>query len=395
MPNDEHISCDDPDAAALADVLLRQNRQFGVLFMDCDGTLRGWSRAAHFITGYTAQEAIGQPASLLFVEDDLARKLDEHELATARAVGHAEDERWHARKGGSRFWSSGMSFPIRDRAGEVTGFLKLFRDATHLRARTKYLENMLLECTTLSAQRNMFLDTIAHELRNPLAPLRTTLHLLQRGTQASASQTATALAVMERQLHVLERLVEDLVDLARVNTGKLSLVYQTVNLQALVSAVVDGGQEAAAQSGISLHCVLPTVPIDIEADADRLHQVLANLLNNAIKFTPGGGKVWLTATTDQTHFMIQVKDTGQGISPALLPRIFDMFTQASGGGDGRRGAGLGIGLAVVKAIVSRHGGTIDVRSEGEGKGADFIVRIPQRKPQGPEPEPMTRPPDPG
>ena len=388
MAQGENCSWDDDDATAFTELMLRHSRQHGVVFMDPDGRIRGWNQAAYFITGYTDKEAIGQPASLLFTSDDRERKLDEHELNTARAVGAAEDERWHVRKDKSRFWSTGISLPIKEKDGEITGFVKVFRDATHLRARTKYLENVLQECSAHQAEREMFIGTIAHELRNPLAPLKTALHLMKR-LEDPSGRTANPLRIMDRQLGFLERLVEDLVDLARVNVGKLSIVYQTVTLQTLLNEAMDACRNAAAQRGVSLYPVLPSIPIEVEADTDRLHQVVVNLLNNAIKFTQRNGGVWLTATTDQTHFIFYVKDNGRGISRELLPKIFDMFTQADGA-ESQRGSGLGIGLALVKEIVSLHKGTIEVRSEGEGKGAEFIVRIPQRKSQGSEQEPMPR-----
>jgi two-component system CheB/CheR fusion protein len=138
---------------------------------------------------------------------------------------------------------------------------------------------------------------------------------------------------------------------------------------------------------VDLKAVLSAVPVQVEVDPDRMHQVIVNLLNNAIKFTPNGGSVVLLANVDQSHFLVQVKDTGKGIGPHLLPRIFDMFTQAEGAGS-HRGEGLGVGLALVKQIVSLHQGSVEVRSEGKGKGSEFIVRIPLRQPRGPGPEPL-------
>ena len=170
----------------------------------------------------------------------------------------------------------------------------------------------------------------------------------------------------------------------------MAIQYEQVDFQGFLLEVMETCKTGAEAKQLHLHHSLPPVPITIEADPSRLHQVLVNLLNNAIKYTGRGGDIWLTATADQTHCICQVKDNGQGISPDLLPKIFDIFTQADTG-QTSRSAGLGIGLAVVKEIVSLHQGTVEVRSEGPGKGSEFIVRIPLRRPHGSEPEPLPSP----
>jgi signal transduction histidine kinase len=191
------------------------------------------------------------------------------------------------------------------------------------------------------------------------------------------SRHEPSLQMLDRQVRLMQRLVEDLVDLTRARVGKLRVEHQRVVIQSLIrEAVADVGKLAAA-AAVELEAVLPEAPVEADIDAARLHQVVVNLLNNALKFTPPGGRVWITATTDQTHFLITVKDTGRGIPKDLLPVLFDAFTQAEGA-NSSRGAGLGLGLSVVKEIVNLHRGTVEVRSEGEGKGAEFSVRIPLR-----------------
>jgi PAS domain S-box-containing protein len=373
-------SWNDEDARALSELMLSGSRQLGVVVYDTDGRITGWNRGAYYITGFADRDVMGQPLAILFVPEDRALRLDEHESNTARTVGVAEDERWHLRKDGSRFWSTGMSVPIRRHGAQVTGFVKVFRDSTHLRTRMHYLENLVRECEVRQVERDRFIGTIAHELRNPLAPLRNAIHVMETLRELPDRQ-AHAVRIMQRQLDHLERLVEDLVDLTRVHAGKMSVAYQTVTLQEVLAEALDNCREQAERKGVALDSVFPSVPIDAELDPQRMLQVVVNLLNNAIKFTPAGGKVWLTCTTDQTHFMVQVKDNGAGISAQLLPRIFDAFTQA--GSDSHRGAGLGLGLAVVKEIVSLHRGTVEVRSEGAAKGSEFMVRIPLRAAFGP------------
>jgi two-component system CheB/CheR fusion protein len=376
-------------AAAFTQLMLGKTQQYGVIFYDTALRITGWSEGAHFITGWTADEVLGQPTGMLFVPEDRERRLDEHEANTVKVVGVGEDERWHLRKDGSRFWSSGVSIALTAEDGRPTGFVKIFRDVTHLRARMKYLENVQHESSVRQHEQNIFIGTIAHEMRNPLSPLKTALEIMKR-QQGDQPRHFHPIKVMDRQIGFLERLIEDLVDLTRVQTGRLSMAYETVVLQELLFEALEACSTAVASKGITVRQAMPPVPIRVEVDSRRLLQVVGNLLNNAVKYTPAGGNIWLTTTVDQTHFICYVKDDGQGISAELLPKIFDMFTQADPA-HAERGAGLGIGLSVVKEIVSLHQGTIEVRSEGSGNGSEFIVRIPQRPPQGSAPEPSLQP----
>lgn len=370
------------DAQSLSEVVLNQGHQLGVIFMDAEGRITGWSKGCCFIVGFEAHEVLGEPISLLFTPEDRVRGLVEHELRTARELGSAEDERWHVRKNGSRFWASGVTLAIQGDAG-VRGYIKSFKDATPLRSRMKALENEVQQAARSTAERQFFLASTAHELRNPLAPLKSVAKLL--ANRDTLGQQGPLLRILDRQLGFLERLVEDLVDLARVETGKLHLQYQTVELQQMLGLALESCRDKGISAGVHLNALLPEVPIQVEVDPDRMHQVMVNLLNNAIKFTPAGGAVVLLVNIDSTHFYAQVRDTGKGIGPDLLPRIFDMFTQAEGAGS-HRGEGLGVGLALVKQIVALHQGSVEVRSEGEGKGSEFMVRIPLHPPSPPRTE---------
>jgi PAS domain S-box-containing protein len=368
-------------ANSFAQVMLYETQQFGVVFYDEELRITGWNSGAHFITGWPASEVIGQPTAMLFIPEDRQKKLDMHEANLARIVGVAQDERWHIRKDTARYWSSGASLPLRRADGQSNGFVKIFRDATHLRTRTEYLENLVQEGDVQKSEKNVFIGTIAHEMRNPLAPLKTAVQLMQRSTENN-HRNLHLIGIIDRQISFLDRLIEDLVDLTRVQTGKLSIVYENIVLQECLVEVLNSCSEAASAKTIIIREVMPPVPIYVDVDSRRLQQVMLNLLNNAIKYTPAGGNIWLTATVDQTHFICYVKDDGQGIGDGLLPRIFEVFTQAKNQ-NGSRGDGLGIGLAVVKEIVALHRGNIEVRSDGDGKGSEFIVRIPLHRPISP------------
>lgn len=365
----------DEDARGLMDYLMRANRQMAILFCDAAGVITGWNRAAAELTGYTHEEAIGQSASMVFTPEDRGQGLDAQELAVARTVGAAEDERWHLRRDGSRFWSTGLLFAVRSADGLNTGFVKVFRDATHLRTRMAYLENVIAQHALRESERRQFIGRVAHELRNPLGPIRSAVALL-KASPGPASERP--LNILDRQTGLMERLVEDLVDLTRVEAGKFNIDYARFPVQPLLEECLQAWQPRADDKGVVLNGVLPPVPLELEADAARLQQVVANLLNNAIKFTPPGGHVWLGCTADPTHCIVFVKDTGQGMDRSLMPVIFEAFTQAPGARSDR-GAGLGIGLSVARAIVNLHGGTIEARSEGPGKGSEFTVRIPLQR----------------
>lgn len=346
--------------------------QYGIVLLDPLGRITGWSEGSYCITGLSADDVLGRDFSVLFSEEDVRAELHRHELNAAAMLGAVEDERWHTRKDGSAFWASGMTFS-RSQRGRQLGFAKLFRDATHLRLRTQWLENEVQRLERQHHDRTVFIGPIAHELRNPLQPIGLATRLLT--SAVDSKQIEQAAKVIRRQVAFVERLVEDLVDMTRVGEGKLNLRYDDVLLQPLVEAAIEACRPSAVAAGVDLLSVLPPVMVRAQVDAGRIHQVVTNLLNNAIKFTPRGGRASVLVNVDGTHFLIKVQDTGCGIGPELQPRIFDMFTQADGT-DSSRGRGLGIGLAVVKELVSLHGGTIEVKSEGRGRGSEFIARLP-------------------
>lgn len=373
-------------AVELAQLLLRDSRQHGVFYYDFTSHITGWSEGAHFITGWTASEVLGQPTAIFWTPEDNKHQLPEHEIDAIQIVGIAENERWHMRKDGSQFWCSGVGLALRDPTGRHTGYVKIFRDSTNLRARVKYLENVAQECDVRMKDKDVFTGMVAHEMRNPLSPLKTSVELLKR-LPADRDRQAGPISVISRQVVFLEKLIEDLIDVTRVQTGKMSISYKRVILQEVLYEALYHCGEAAEAKGLKVHHVMPPVAIHVDVDPQRLLQVILNLLNNAIKYTSNGGGIWLIATVDQTHFLCSIKDNGQGISPDLLPKIFDILTQASNP-DAGRGAGLGLGLAVVKEIVSQHQGNVEVRSDGPNKGSEFIIRIPVRRPHGSDPEPF-------
>jgi PAS domain S-box-containing protein len=239
-------------------------------------------------------------------------------------------------------------------------------------------------------RKDEFIATLSHELRNPLAPLRNALGLLRLAR--SDEDMAPVHAMMERQLNHLVRLVDDLLEMSRINRGMFELRRQRVDLGTVIRNAVEGSQPIIHEGGHRLEMQLPEEPVWLEGDPVRLAQIFSNLLNNAARFTETGGRICIAAEGRQGCALVRVRDSGQGFSPEDAERLFEMFTK----GDGS--AGLGIGLALARRLVEMHGGTIEARSEGGGRGAEFIVRLPlasagaEAAPSGGQPGSVAGPP---
>ena len=263
--------------------------------------------------------------------------------------------------------------PRRDPSGRVTGVYGTALDVTAL----KRAEEALREA---DRRKDEFLATLAHELRNPLAPIRNVVHVLQL-TGGDDPAARKARDMMERQLNHLVRLVDDLLDVSRITRGKLRLRAEPTDLGAVVRNAVEVSRPLIEQAGHELTVSLPAEVVPLHADVVRLSQVFANLLNNAAKYTEPGGRIRLTATVEGPTVAVSVRDTGVGIPPAALPKLFDIFSQVAGHQERSQG-GLGIGLSLVKGLVELHGGTVETRSDGPGTGSEFVVRLPVTRSAG-------------
>ena len=240
------------------------------------------------------------------------------------------------------------------------------RSETALREKAQMLEET-------DRRKDRFLATLAHELRNPLSPIQNAVELMRRSDEPAS--LAKAIDITERQVGQLVRLVDDLLDVARISQGKVELRKQLVRLDEVVNAAVEATRPTVAARSHELSVRLPKVPVFLEVDPARLQQVLCNLINNAAKYTDPGGEVVVEATNEKSQAIISVRDNGIGIAPSLLPRIFELFTQSEASARRAQG-GLGIGLTLVRSLIELHGGTVAVHSEGLGKGSQFIVRLP-------------------
>jgi signal transduction histidine kinase len=293
-----------------------------------------------------------------------------------------------SRPDGSNFWATGALMALRDDAGRVVGFGKILRNRTDLREQIETLRNRVEALETADQRKDVFLSTLAHELRNPLAPIGDAIRLI-RAAGPATPEAEFPLRVIERQSESLRRLVDDLIDLARIGAGKIELRKELVRLQEILHRAVEGASPLLRKRQHHVELLLPRGPISIEGDRDRLVQVFVNLLNNAAKFTPEGGKVWVKATIEGDEGVVHIEDNGVGIPHDVLPRIFDLFTQADASRASSHG-GLGIGLSVVKTLVSLHGGSVQVESDGPGAGSKFSVRLPLTSGRTPVPETVSQ-----
>jgi PAS domain S-box-containing protein len=345
-----------------------------MIVIDLDGRIRWWNRAAEQIFGVPASAAIGQPMSMLFTRDDAAAKLPEHEMTVAAADAIADDDRWLVRADGSRFWASGVMTALHDAAGHLVGYGKVLQNRTDLREQVDTLRNRLEAVADANRRKDVFLSTLSHELRNPLAPLAHAADLI-RLTVPATPKLEPILQIIERQVASLRRLVDDLLDLSRVGAGKIDIQKTTLVIQDIIQRAVETTRPVVRERAHTIDVLLPPGPIHIEGDRDRLEQVFVNLIGNAAKYTPENGHIWIAASTEGDEVVIDVQDDGVGIPADMLPRIFDLFTQVESSRNHAQG-GLGIGLSLVKSLVTLHGGSVQVRSDGQGRGSRFIVRLP-------------------
>lgn len=364
----------------------------GIITMDMNGTIESFNPAAEMLFGYQAKEVIGQSVKILMPEaffGESAGYLSAHGRTTqAQPMGKGREVEGRRKDNStfpmdlavSQFW-----------LGQRRYFIGIVRDITEL----KKAEQVLLEA---DRRKDEFLATLSHELRNPLAPLRIAVELLRRAEEQPEARRQ-AQSMIERQLGLMVRLIDDLLDISRITRGKLQLRKEWVELAAVVRSALEASRPFIEAQAHELTVTLPTQPVYFNADPIRLAQILVNLLSNAAKYTGKGGHIWLTATvkneggrmkdeqkmptpSDSSFILhpssfveVSVRDTGIGIAVEHLPLLFKMFSQVSPALERSQG-GLGIGLSLVRGLVELHGGTVEARSRGLGLGSEFVVRLP-------------------
>jgi PAS domain S-box-containing protein len=339
---------------------------YGIFMLDPEGNVASWNNGAQRIKGWTADEIIGKHFSVFYPKEAVDSGWPAHELAIAKREGRFEDEGWRVRKDGTRFWANVVISAVRDEGGVLRGFAKVTRDLTE-KKRVEELEEA-------EKRINEFLAMLGHELRNPLAPIRNAVSILRAQKTLSTVEERVA-GVIDRQLGHLTRLVDDLLDVSRITSGKIALRLEPLDLLAPVVAAVEACRPMLDRKRQHFAFHHEDQPMRVTGDATRLTQIVVNLLTNASKYTPPGGHVTLNLERVDDRALIQVKDDGMGIAPAAIPRMFDLFVQGERGLDRSEG-GLGLGLTLVRRLVQLHNGTVTAISQGSGKGSTFEVRLP-------------------
>jgi PAS domain S-box-containing protein len=374
------------DARALLAAVVESSDD-AIITKTLDGTITSWNASASRLLGYTATEIIGQPITVLIPLDRHSE--ERHIIASLRAGNRIEHyETVRVAKDGRLIDVALTISPVRSRTGEIVGASKILRDITERRRIERELQELLAErnqilaseraarsqAERLSASKDEFLALLSHELRTPLNAILGWTQILQRGSSASAD-LANGLAVIERNVRAQTQLVNDLLDMSRIISGQMRLDVQPVMPYAFVQGAVESARPAADAGGVRLESTLDPAAGPLSGDANRLQQVVWNLISNAIKFTPRGGRIKITLERVNSHIEVCVADSGVGIQPDFLPHVFERFRQRDATTTRRHG-GLGLGLSIVKHIVELHGGRVAANSDGEGKGATFRVTLP-------------------
>jgi PAS domain S-box-containing protein len=344
-----------------------------------EGRILSWNRGATRIFGYEPAEAIGRPITLIIPPELHAEEVQIlAKLRRGERIDHFDTTR--LAKDGRRIAVSLTVSPIRDAGGRVIGASKIARDISE----RKRAEETLREA---DRRKDQFLALLAHELRNPLAPIRYALAASKKaGTVEVHMRTEE---IIERQVRYMTRLLEDLLDIARITRGTLEIKKTATELTYIIGTAIETARPLLNSKQHSLALDLPKQAVHLEADSIRLAQIFANVLINAAKYTNPGGHIALRAVTSGEEVEVTIRDNGIGISAELMPRIFSLYAQGREA-FGRDEGGLGIGLALVRGLVTLHGGTIEARSDGPDKGSEFVIRLPIGRPFAKAPEPEFR-----
>jgi PAS domain S-box-containing protein len=383
-------------------LLVEHAGDYAIYLLDALGRVATWNFGAQRMKGYSAEEIIGRDLSTFFPPDAIAEGKPTRELEIAKQDGRFEEEGWRVRKDGSQFWANVVLTRVQDAHGELVGFAKITRDLTKRREAEETERNLFREQAARAAAelselrirdseqaaqaaarkaeeanrvKDEFLATVSHELRTPLNAIVGWAVLLRE--QNHDPQTARGLEVIHRNAQVQARLIEDILDVSRIITGKLKLSLEPMNVVSLVHETIDVVRPSATGKQIEIEFQPSTAVANVECDPERLRQVVWNLLSNAVKFTPEHGKIRIELEQDESKVELIVTDTGRGIDAEFLPFVFDRFLQAESSTT-RRYGGLGLGLAIVRHIVELHGGVVEAKSEGRDRGATFRVVIPVR-----------------
>ncbi len=353
-------------------LLVESVKDYAIYMLDPHGVVSTWNAGAERIKGYTAREIVGSHFSRFYPPADIASGKCEMELERAAIDGRFEDEGYRLRKDGTRFWANVVITALRDDKGSLVGYAKVTRDLTE-RRRAEDARVLLAQAEQANRVKDEFLATVSHELRTPLSSIVGWASLLAH--HANDPYLVRGIETIRRNAHAQARIIEDVLDVARIASGKLGLDRRRMDLGGVVRATIEETRPVAEGKGLALTLAADTPEVSLLGDPTRLQQVLWNLLSNAMKFTPRGGRIHVTLEATDGVARLSVSDTGVGIAEEFLPHVFERFRQGDGS-PSRRTGGLGLGLAIVRHLVEAHRGQVEVTSPGKDQGTTFTVVLP-------------------
>src|SRR2546430_1676662 len=336
-------------------LLVQEVKEYAIFLLDTKGRILSWNSGAQRLKGYTQKEIIGQHFSIFYSKDDLANKKPQRELEKALTEGRVEDEGWRLRKDGTRFWANVVITALHDEKGKLRGFAKITRELTErrkteelLREQTSVLERRVNERTAELEKANRtkdeFIATLSHELRTPITSITGWVQMLQDGNLSEAQQQK-ALEVIDRNLIVQAQLIDDLLNVSRIVAGKLQIDLRPAYPAPLIEEAIESVLPTVKAKSIRLTKDLDGAIGPIQIDPPRFHQIIWNLLTNAMKFTPKKGHIHVSLKRVNSSALLQISDSGEGIDSELLPYIFERFRQADASRSRKHG-GLGVGASI-------------------------------------------------
>ncbi len=347
-------------------LLVQGVTDYAVVMLDHGGVVTTWNSGAESITGFAAVEVLGKHFSHFYISEDIRESKPWQQLLAANETGRVADESWRVRKDGTQFWASTVISAIHDAEGKHRGYVQVMQDLTSRR----HAESL----ADTTKRMHEFIAMLAHELRNPLAPIRNAVELMRKRGLGDPSLEAMR-DTIDRQISALTRIIDDLLDVNRIARGDFSVGKEKLDLREVIGRAVESSKPLIDSFAHTLTVSSPETPIEIHGDAFRLTQAFVNLLNNAARYTPPGGRLAVTVEQRETDVVVRIVDSGRGIDARDLERIFDLFTQVEPQGGSQYG-GLGVGLALVRRVVELHAGTVRARSAGGNQGSEFIVVLP-------------------
>lgn len=348
------------------------NKEYALYMMDTEGNVISWNAGAERIKGFTSDEIIGKNFNTFYSEEERQSGKPEHDLKTAASIGKFEEENWRYRKNGTKFWASTIITALKDKKGQLRGFGDVIRDLTTVKLNEENLQKAI-------NVRDEFMSIASHELRTPVSVLSLQLQMVQRDYDSkkdvkNSGRLEKSLLIAMKQVKILENLINELLDISRIQAGKLEIHPEKTDLSKIVADVCHDFEDAFNTVNIQLECDL-NEKVEGNWDSFRLGQVVTNLLSNTLKYAPGK-PVRIVVKAIEKKAILTVQDQGPGIPQEMQTKIFQRFERASSPSI----SGLGLGLYIARQTVEAQGGTIDVKSE-VGKGSVFIVTLPFNRQQ--------------